>query len=255
MEIATWISTLREEGARMTAAARALSADDAVPTCPEWVARDLFRHLGGVHRWATGFVAEARAEPPSVGLEELVGGWPGDEVLADWFEAGYLGLVSALASAPADLQCWTFMPAPSPLAFWSRRQAHETAIHRVDTELAAGRTAAHLSPFTLAFAADGIDELVAGFWPRRSATARADPPAAVTLHCTDEDRAWVVTMGPDGVHTAAGAGTGEAACTVRGPAVDLYLALWNRGRNGSLEIEGDRAVLDRFGEAMQVRWA
>jgi uncharacterized protein (TIGR03083 family) len=252
MEITRWISTLREEGARMTAAARATSADAPVPTCPEWLARDLFRHQGGVHRWATTFVAEARAEPPSATLEEVSGGWPGDEELADWFEAGYLALVSALEAAPPDLQCWTFMSAPSPLAFWSRRQAHETTIHRVDAELTAGRSARHLSSIRPDFAADGIDELVSGFWPRRSSTP-AESPITVGIGCTDIADAWVVTMGPDGVQTSVG--EGEASCTVRGPAADLYLALWNRAGSESLQIEGDRAALDRFGTAMQVRWA
>jgi hypothetical protein len=42
---------------------------------------------------------------------------------------------------------------------------------------------------------------------------------------------------------------------VRGAAGDLYLALWNRGRSESLETEGDRAVLEQFGETMQVRWS
>jgi uncharacterized protein (TIGR03083 family) len=259
MEIATWIASLREEGARMTAAARATAADAPVPTCPGWAARDLVRHQGGVHRWATRVVADARTGPPSEGLEVIAGGWPGDEVLADWFEAGHLALVSALEAAPPDLQCWAFMPAPSPLAFWSRRQAHETAIHRVDAELTAGRTAEHLSSVTPAFAADGVDELVSGFWPRRSAPARAETPVTLGLRCTDEGDAWVVTMGPDGVQTSAGATAGvtagEATCSVRGAAGDLYLALWNRGRSESLETEGDRAVLEQFGETMQVRWS
>jgi hypothetical protein len=105
MEISAWIETLRQEGGRMTAAARAVPADALVPTCPEWVARDLIRHMSGVHRWATSFVAEARAEPGTQTLEEIAGGWPGDEELADWFEAGYLRLVAVLEAAPPDLQC------------------------------------------------------------------------------------------------------------------------------------------------------
>ena len=238
----------------MTAAARATAADVPVPTCPGWVERDLIRHVGGVHRWATRFVAEARTEPGSQTLEEVAGGWPGDQELGDWFEAGYLGLVAALEAAPPDLQCWTFMPAPSPLAFWSRRQAHETAIHRVDTELAAGRTAAQLSPMSPPFSADGVDELLTGFVPRRSTKLRSDVPATLGVRCLDDDGAWVLSIGPDGVTTAAGAGVGEADCTVRGAAGDLYLALWNRGGDDRLQIDGDRGVLERFGDAVQVRW-
>jgi uncharacterized protein (TIGR03083 family) len=257
METTAWIETLRGEGARMTAAARATSADAPVPTCPEWAARDLIRHTGGIHRWATSFVAEARAEPGSQTLEELAGGWPGDEELADWFEAGYRRLVAVLEAAPPDLQCWTFLPAPSPLAMWSRRQAHETAIHRVDAELTAGRTVDHLSPFMPAFAADGVDELLTCFVPRRSTRLESDSPATLGIECADDEGAWVLTIGPDGVKTTAGStsDSGPPDCIVRGAAGDLYLALWNRGSDQRLQVSGDRAVLDLFGDAVHVRWS
>ncbi len=253
MEIAGHIESLRHEGARMTAAARAAAPDAAVPSCPGWVARDLIRHMGGVHRWATSYVAEARTEVRPGGLDEVVGRWPEDDELADWFEAGCAALVAALESAPADLQCWTFLPAPSPLAMWSRRQAHETAIHRVDTELAAGRALADVAPFTPAFAADGVDELLTCFVPRRSTGLRAEAPATLGVRCVDDDGAWVLTIGPDGVTTSVGAG--DAVCTVRGAAGDLYLALWNRADGERLQIQGDRSVLDSFGDAVQVRWS
>ncbi len=253
MEIAGFVEALRHEGARMTAAARVVSADAPVPTCPDWVARDLIRHMGGVHRWATGYVAEARTEIRPGGLDEIVGRWPGDEELADWFEAGYLGLVAALEAAPAGLRCWTFLPAPSPLAMWSRRQAHETAIHRVDTELAAGRPVGDVSPCTAAFAADGVDELLTCFVPRRSTGLRAEHPVTLGIQCVDGGGAWVLSIGPDGVTTSAGAA--EAACTVRGAACDLYLALWNRAGGERLRIEGDAGVLHAFGDAVRVRWA
>jgi uncharacterized protein (TIGR03083 family) len=262
MEIATHIEVLRQEGERMTAAARAVAPDACVPSCPEWVARDLIRHLGGVHRWATSYVAEARAEVRPEGLEEVVGGWPQDDELADWFEAGWLDLVAALEAAPPDLQCWTFLQAPSPLAMWSRRQAHETAIHRVDTDLAAGRRVEDVAPFTPAFAADGVDELLTCFVPLRSSALRADEPARLGFHCTDDAAAWALSIGPDGVtvradadaDAEAGVGGVRASCTVRGAANDLYLALWNRGSTERLQIDGDLGVFEALGEALPLRW-
>ena len=54
MEIATHIDALRTQGELMALAAGAgAGPDDPVPSCPEWTVRDLVRHLGGVHRWAT----------------------------------------------------------------------------------------------------------------------------------------------------------------------------------------------------------
>jgi hypothetical protein len=37
-----------------------------------------------------------------------------------------------------DEPAWTFWPDDQTCAFWFRRMAHETVVHRVDAELAAG---------------------------------------------------------------------------------------------------------------------
>src|SRR5207302_5692344 len=134
---------------------------------------------GGVHRWATRHVVEAAAELVAVDdLLDLVGKWPADDDLVDWFVAGHGALVRALPDAPPDLQCFTFLPAPSALAFWARRQAHETAIHRVDAELAGGS----VTPFDPAFAADGIDELLRGFVARPGGRLRSSEPRVIGVH-------------------------------------------------------------------------
>ncbi len=237
MDVATHIEALRADGDRMAAASRAADPGAPVPTCPEWAVRDLVRHMGGVHRWATAYVAEARPEYSPIDLEELVGGWPTDADLADWFVAGHTALVGALTEAPADLECWSFLPAPSPLAMWARRQAHETAIHRVDAELSAGMDP---HPFVPSFAADGVDELLTCFVPRRSTGLRAERPATLAVSCADDDAAWVLTIGPDGVTASAGAGAGDG----RGRGRCSVHRAWCRRRPllGAVEPRGERAT-------------
>ncbi len=254
MEVTAHIEALRREGELLAVAVDATDPGAAVPTCPEWTMRDLVRHLGGVHRWATGYVAEGRTEVWGVGLDDVVGTWPEDAALADWLRQGCAVLADALAAAPDDLRCWTFLPAPSPRAMWARRQAHETAIHRVDAQLTA-RTA--LGPFGPAFAADGVDELLTCFVPRRSTKLAADVPASFAVQCTDADAAWVVSIGPRGVTTSAGpVPVGSAAdCSVRGTAADLYLALWNRAGPEGLAVDGDGDVLGLFLDTVHVRWS
>jgi uncharacterized protein (TIGR03083 family) len=206
-----------------------------------------------VHRWATGYVADARTEVSDAGLDDIVGTWPTDDALAGWLRDGCAALADALSAAPPDLQCWTFLRAPSPLAMWARRQAHETAIHRVDAELAAGRAP---NPFPAAFAADGADELLSCFVPRRSTSLRAEVPTTLGVACTDAEAGWLVRIEVDGVTTSPGwSPSSGAVCSVSGPAADLYLALWNRAGPEALTIEGDRAVLSLFGDAVQVRWS
>ncbi|MCU1490746.1 MAG: hypothetical protein JWM85_2151 [Acidimicrobiaceae bacterium] len=250
MEVAEHLTALEIEGRRLAAAAAVSGPDAEVPSCPDWVVRDLVRHQGGVHRWATGIVATPRCEPWDVeDLEELAGAWPSDASLLEWFLEGHQALLAALAKAEPDLACWTFLRAPSPLAMWSRRQAHETTVHRVDAELAAGLA---LSPLLPSFAADGVDELLRCFVPRPKVNLRADPPRTLRVRCLDDPGDWLVEIGPEGTDTREG--SDGADCSVSGSAADLYLSLWNRPGREHLTVEGDGSTLAMFLERVQVRW-
>jgi hypothetical protein len=110
------------------------------------------------------------------------------------------------------------------------------------------------------FALDGIDELLLGFYARRGGRLRADEPRSLLVQATDGSAmettapatAWTVDIGPDGATPRRG--EGRADCVLRGPASDLYLALWNRRSTDDLHIEGDRSVLELWRERATVRW-
>jgi uncharacterized protein (TIGR03083 family) len=252
MEPPEHIAALERDGALLAAAAGRAGLDAMVPPCPPWRVRDLLRHLGFVHRWAAGYVGQAREEmTDEPGEDELLLTGPGDAELLGWFCDGHAELVRALRSADPRLRCWTFLPAPSPLAFWARRQAHETAIHRADAESAAGEVA----PFPAPFAADGIDELIMGFWAR--GRARADRSCCLQVRATDTGGEWLVELGDP---AAARQGAAAADCTVAGPASDLYLLLWNRppcgGQDaGRVSVGGDSGLLRLWQDLMKVTWS
>jgi uncharacterized protein (TIGR03083 family) len=250
MDLSTHIAALRYEGALLALAGTAAGADAPVPSCPEWVVRDLVRHLGGVHRWATGVVADARTDAWNVEMDDLVGWWPSDAALIEWFEEGCDALAGTLTEASPDLDCWSFLAAPSPLAFWARRQAHETAIHRVDAELAAGGTPTAFDP---PFAADGLDELLSCFITRRGGRLKSDPPTSLVVKCADTQDVWRVELTADGAVTTRA--DDEGNCRVRGSASDLYQALWNRRRVDDLAVDGDVAILALFLDLVHIRWS
>lgn len=250
MNVTEHLSHLDDAGQRLSAAAAAAGPDAPVPSCPDWVVRDLVMHQGGIHRWATSFVRERRTEFWGIDLGDVVGSWPSDADLLDWFAAGHADLIGAIRAADPDLVCWTFLPAPSPLAMWARRQAHETTVHRVDAELAAGWP---LAKIPAAFAADGVDELLRCFITRRGGSLRADPARTLRVSCTDGSGDWLVSVQPDRVVTSAG-DDGPADCHVRGTASDLYLALWHRLPLASVSVEGDANVFDLFNEQVKVTW-
>ncbi len=175
---------------------------------------------------------------------------PADDELVPWLREGHHHLVLALHGAPRDLETWAFLPASSPLAFWARRQAHETSVHRADAQQAAG---VPLTPLPARFAADGVDELLTGFHSTARSALHADPPRTLRLHATDSPGAdWTVRLTdgpPQTVRTPVGdADGGPADCTVEGPAERLYLALWNRLPWDALKVTGDPALPELWRE-------
>ncbi|GAA1370119.1 maleylpyruvate isomerase family mycothiol-dependent enzyme [Streptomyces beijiangensis] len=240
MDIADHIKSLDREGQLLAAAAERARTDAAVPTCPDWQVRDLLLHTGTVHRWATGFVADGHTTRRPLGAEPDLDG----EELLTWFREGHAALVSALQEAPADLECWTFMRAPSPLAFWARRQAHETAIHRMDAEAAAGVQLSALEP---EFAADGIDELLRLFHARPRSQVRSDVPKTLRVRASDTGAVWTSRLTSEPSQTVLGE-EGAADCELTGPAEQLYAALWNRLPLSTATMTGDSALTELWRE-------
>jgi uncharacterized protein (TIGR03083 family) len=251
MGVSEHVEAIRAAGGRLLDSAEAAGLGATVPSCPGWTIRELVRHQGGVHRWATSIVATPRRAVWDVDLDEVVGSWPADEELLDWFADGCTRLVEAIRRAPAGLACWTFLTAPSPLAMWARRQAHETTIHAVDAELAAGRT-----PTTApSLAADGVDELLTCFVTRPGGSLRSPTPITFRVRCTDIAGDWCVRISNASVQVRPGQPDDITDGEVAGQASDLYLTLWNRQSPDALTMTGDPAGIEMFLDRVKVRWS
>jgi uncharacterized protein (TIGR03083 family) len=255
MEIGRHIDALERAGLDFVDAAEKAGFDAPVPTCPEWTVRELVQHVGYVHRWAASYVRGGRTAVLTDEEEaEAVGPMPPDTELVDWFQGGHVALVDLLRAAPESLACWHFLPADSPLAFWARRQAHETVVHRADLQGAAGDIAGVEADLGI----DGIDELLMGFYAARRGRLRCDTPCSLAVHVTDGarcdgPRTWMVRMSQTGATITRGAPE-TTDCTLRGPASELYLALWNRRATTDLDVHGDASVLDVWRTKATIRW-
>jgi uncharacterized protein (TIGR03083 family) len=252
MEIAEHIDALRHNGNLLAGAAERAGLEATIPPCVPWQVKDLLRHTGYIHRWAARHVTEC----PDTVLDgpaeaEILRGGAADPDLLAWFRAGHAALVETLSTADPGLVCATFMDAPSALAFWARRQAHETAIHCADAESASGAR----PEYEPVFAADGIDELIMGFGQRRKYRPSAEHNGSMQVRTTDTGHAWHV--GTEGGRIQARRGDdGSASCTVTGPASGLYLFLWNRSdaAQAGVTISGDPGFLESWRSSVRVRW-
>jgi uncharacterized protein (TIGR03083 family) len=257
MEIAEHIDALRRQGDLLADAAERAGLDAPVPPCPSWQVKDVLRHTGYIHRWAARHINEC---PGTVldGPEEadILRGGAADPDLLAWFRAGHAALVETLTTADPGLVCATLMDAPSSLAFWARRQAHETAIHRADAESASGVRPGYEPDF----AADGIDELIMGFGQRRKYRPSADHDGSILVRTTDTGHAWHVGAEDGRLQARRDSGgsdsASQTACTVTGPASSVYLFLWNRSdaAQAGVTIDGDPAFLGLWQSSVRIRW-
>ena len=160
-----------------------------VPGCPGWTTYDLVVHVGNVHAWAATIV-ETRAFARV--LDDLPRSTKPRAVSA-WYVAKAEDLYAVLRSTPYDEPCWNFAFGEGVVGFWPRRQLHETTIHQVDLDAAAGRT----TEISRAVARDGVDEVLRVFLHRmhtRGHTARLEQPLA--LAATDTGDTWTVSPRP-----------------------------------------------------------
>jgi uncharacterized protein (TIGR03083 family) len=252
MRIEEHIAHVRAQGDRLVTLLTGADLASYTPTAPDWTLGELARHTGRVHRWAGTTVRDAvDHEPTDDEQNQWWGAMPADPEVVAWVRAGLDLLVGALTSAPPDLACWSFLPAPSPVAFWARRQAHETTIHRVDAEVAVTGTAGE--PVPVEFAVDGVDELLLAFYGRPRNRVRSAEPRSLGLIAADADAAWLIRVTPEGAQNERVAPDVAAAAdgTVSAPAHTLYIGVWNRG---PLEPAGDSAALELWRQQAHIMW-
>jgi uncharacterized protein (TIGR03083 family) len=246
MDTTQYLDQLARNSDRLADAAAAAGVDAPVPTCPGWTVADLLEHVIRGDLWARTIVEQGKRGITDRVLPEAPADQPEGEALVPYFRTGAKALVDALASIDSSTPVWTFGAHDRTAAFWQRRRAQETAVHRVDAESAAGET----TPVDAELAVDGVDEFLVVFLPRLADRFGDVGDGTLHFHCIDADGEWLVAM-RDGQPTI----TREHAkgdVAARGTASDLVLFLWGRVPIDSLEVFGDADLLARFREAIRV---
>jgi uncharacterized protein (TIGR03083 family) len=213
-------------------------AERAVPSCPEWSILQLSEHLGRVHRWAEYLVRHLA--PTRVSPQKL----PPDRGPVDsiWIREGGDQLLATLRGTDPNLDMWAW-GADQHVRFWSRRQHHETMIHRIDLQLAMDRQ----PEVDGDRAADAIDEFLvnlpaaAAFSPRSEKLAGVD--GRLAFRDVRTGSRWVVRPGTSGGWLTHDEDPVDVEFAANG--IDLLLILYRRRSLAEIDglVKGDEALL------------
>jgi uncharacterized protein (TIGR03083 family) len=241
----TAVELLDGEIRRIAQLAADTSPSTPVPHC-DWDLAGVIGHLALIHKWVATMVEQVA--PERIDQRTIDAALPADwaEVPA-WFSGIGARLVAALRAADPDAPMYSWA-GDKHVRFWIRRMLHETTIHRVDVEAAAG-VASRIEP---AVAVDAIDELLellpfAAYFRPAVRDLHGDGETihlhATDLAGTDLPGEWLITLEPEGFRTSHAHVKGMAA--VRGTAQDLALFSYGRRKVGQPELEvlGDLSLL------------
>lgn len=232
MDFDVYLEHVRRQAAALRAAAVRAGADADVPTTPGWDVRRLVRHVARVQRQVLlSLDADPAGDAPRT--ERPPEDW---DALLEFWDTQLDALLAELARRGPDAPAWTFGDNPGTAGFWARRQAHETAMHRLDAEHAAHGEAVDHLVFDPDFAADGIDEALTVMIARTT----VDVGGTVLYHAADAGRAWLVTL-TAGKSPEIGPATDiDTDASVVGTADSVYRFVWHRP--STAVVSGDRTL-------------
>lgn len=197
--------------------------DTAVPACPGWTVENVVNHL--TFGLGVGYPHALKAAPDCPD-EQVFSDmeWPvshptGPAALAT-FEATMRACIEVFAQADPALPCYTYA-GPGLAAFWFRRAAIETTLHRMDVVEALETPD---SPLTDERIDDAIAESVEFALPLAARWTTTTAPAL-----------RVQRFGSTSSHVL---GEGPVAAVVSGEGTALLGALWGRSAD-AVEISGD----------------
>lgn len=211
-----------------------------VPGCPDLTLEQTLRHVGSVHRVARLWVRDGHRPEQWQRV-------PSDGDLVGFVRTGLRELRTELGLHDPTEACDTWWPADRTYGFWRRRMVHETTVHRVDVQAAAGGP---VNPVDPDVALDGIDELLFLWFGHRLGQLGMSSPQRGVVALSAAERRWLAISeaGRSIVRRVSDAEAQSADAMVSGDPMEVYLWSWGRLPDQSVRISGDH-------EAVAYLWA
>ncbi|AOS65091.1 maleylpyruvate isomerase N-terminal domain-containing protein [Actinoalloteichus hymeniacidonis] len=233
------------DGERLASCVDSAPGDSPVPGCPGLTLAETVQHLGDVYRSTADQtrLPNNREVTPSSGIRSSI---PGDSArLAAYLRAGLAEVSGELSAHRPEERCATWWPADASFGFWARRLTHETIVHRVDVQAAAGLRRDHVDTD---IAVDGVDEVLTLWFDHQLGELAITASRAATVAVRTGGRAWVAYAGPTGTRVRAvdPNAVGPVDATVSGDPFSVYLWLWGRLPDWTVRFEGDADAIAQF---------
>ena len=242
MDSSRYLECLAADYGRLRDAAEAAELTVAVPACRGWTMADLVYHLAEVYLHKVTLMRTGE-EPEQ---------WPPPALKAEpplaVLGRAYGALRAEFRARGPALPALTWYDPDQTVAFWIRRMAQETLIHRIDAEQAAGLP---VTPEPADLAVDGVDEVLRRFlaygsvtWPEEFAAMEGEHLAAEhgqdAITVAAGETAWTVRPSPHRVTVDDGAAANPRA-VVEGPPGPMLRWLWGRAGDDAVRTSGDPA--------------
>ncbi|HWB67367.1 MAG TPA: maleylpyruvate isomerase N-terminal domain-containing protein [Mycobacteriales bacterium] len=232
------VAAIRQEGEGLLAAA-ALGLDPPVPGCDGWDVGALVRHIAMIYANVINVVTNRLTAPPE-GPPAVPAGEP-VAALRELLDE----LVATLADSAPDTPAWNWDDGDAGVAaFWARRMAHESSVHRFDAQAAHGMR----QPIDAELAGDGLDEYVDLIVPRLFVRDGTTGPEGTVALASSDNGTWCLQLQPRGIERLDV--LKQPDVTVTGTTSALLLACCSRVGWDTLEVDGDVSLLDRWTAAL-----
>ena len=256
MEPSRYLECLAADYGDLRDAVASVEPTATVPSCPGWTVADLVVHVAQVYLHKAAIMRtgeEPRPWPPPGLARPAQSGQPVLPLLG----RAYGELRAQFRAHEPGESVPTWFGPDQTVAFWIRRMAQETVIHRIDAELAARLP---VTPVPADLAADGADEVLKRMlayssqeWPEDFAEQEGGHLAGHDGQDGQEGRdaiviavarqAWTVRPSPPEIAVEDG-GQDDPRVLIGWPPGAVLRWLWGRAGDDEVRLEGDPAWAD-----------
>ncbi|GAA3654769.1 MDMPI-like protein [Lentzea atacamensis] len=233
------LEVLRREAELLAMSAIGQPPHKGVPACPGLNLGETVRHVGSGYRIALAWIRLGR-KPEAGEWQEF----PADgEDPLDFMRSGAEAVIEELSAHEENEPCATWWPVQQNYGFWRRRLAHETTLHRMDIQGAAGMEVGAVADEV---AIDGVDEVLT-LWLGHKLDVlgvRGSRDGLVAIRVGDDE--WLTRCGPHGASAWRVVNPEDAHLAdaqVSALPMTMYRWLWGRLPDRMVEVIGDHDAI------------